>query len=254
MHILTFILSMNSNCLNCENALREEDEYCSACGQAVDHEETLKSFLSHFLSDYFTFDSKIIRSIKPLITEPGFLSNEYLAGRRVRYIPPLRMFIFLSIIFFLLLSLLSNTTANDVGAEVLSDAFFERFFSSRLPKLFFVLLPLFAMSTALLFGKKNGSILPHFLFALHFHASIFLFGIIYTLISYVFESLSWIGANQVLLILIGVYIIYYLFKALKVVFKQSLWRTTWKLILLGFIYSLLLVCSSLLLLVLSINY
>jgi hypothetical protein len=70
-----------------------------------------------FLGDYFTFDSKLFRSIFLLILKPGFLTKEYNEGKRMRYIRPLRMYLVASIAYFFLLSTtapLSDTvTAKD---------------------------------------------------------------------------------------------------------------------------------------------
>ena len=95
----------SSKCANCETKLVSQSTYCHHCGQRSDNEKSLSAFITHFLNDYFTFDSKILKSIGPLVAKPGYLTKEYLAGRRVSYIPPLRLFIFTSIIFFLMLKL-----------------------------------------------------------------------------------------------------------------------------------------------------
>jgi len=87
------------NCHACVTGM-----YCSQCGQSV--ESTLKYFwtvLLHLLDDIFSFDSRASRTLTPLIFKPGFLTNEYIAGRRVHYVPPLRLYLFISIIFFLTL-------------------------------------------------------------------------------------------------------------------------------------------------------
>jgi hypothetical protein len=77
--------------------------------------------VEQFLGDYFTFDSKIIRSAVPLLIEPGKLTQEYLQGRRARYIPPLRMFIFLSVIFFLVIGWSGAGTDGQTPVEELGD-------------------------------------------------------------------------------------------------------------------------------------
>ena len=112
--------------------------FCPSCGQEVKLDQSLGSLLTHFLNDYFTFDSKIIRSVLPLISKPAFLTIEYLRGRRVQYIAPFRLFIFLSLILFLLISW-SNSSSVSLNEEVngFNEAFWNRFFDSWLPKLFF---------------------------------------------------------------------------------------------------------------------
>jgi hypothetical protein len=57
----------------------------------------------HLLDDIFSFDSRAARTILPLVTRPGFLTNEYITGKRVHYVPPLRLYLFVSIVFFITL-------------------------------------------------------------------------------------------------------------------------------------------------------
>ncbi|WP_077535497.1 DUF3667 domain-containing protein [Pseudoalteromonas aliena] len=91
-------------CDNCHQSI--EGGFCSNCGQSLD--STLKYFwvvILHLLDDIFSFDSRASRTLWPLIFRPGFLTNEYFAGRRVHYVPPLRLYLFISIVFFLTLKL-----------------------------------------------------------------------------------------------------------------------------------------------------
>lgn len=89
-----------SGCSNCKAQLN--GPYCAQCGQ--DSESTIKYFwlvMLHLLDDIFSFDSRASRTLWPLLTRPGFLTNEYILGRRVFYVPPLRLYLFISIIFFI---------------------------------------------------------------------------------------------------------------------------------------------------------
>lgn len=244
------VVIKESQCSNCGTVLESHFEFCPNCGQEVESNSDLKSLFTHFLSDYFTFDSKIIRSIKPLITKPGFLTLEYLKGKRVHYIAPLRMFIFLSIIFFLILGISNQSDIQQADNSALDDKLWNQFFESWLPKLFFVLLPLFALIISMLYKKQKRGMLTHFLFAFHFHSSIFILGIIYTLLSYVFEAFSMQTVNLILLGLFSVYLAFYLWRALRIVYSETRLKTSWKFIVLAFLYSILLVVSSLILLLL----
>ncbi|MCB9249683.1 MAG: DUF3667 domain-containing protein [Ignavibacteriales bacterium] len=53
------------------------------------------------LEGFFNFDSKFFRSLKFLITKPGFLTNEFLNGRRVKYIKPFQLFIILNLLMLI---------------------------------------------------------------------------------------------------------------------------------------------------------
>ena len=86
-------------CENCGAPLL--GEHCYACGQPtkglVRH---FSSVIGDFFDTVFNIDSRVLRTIGPLLTRPGFLSLEYFAGRRVRYVTPMRLFLFLSLIAF----------------------------------------------------------------------------------------------------------------------------------------------------------
>lgn len=248
----TILKEETSPCLNCGHPLRNGYRFCPSCGQSTQKEENVQSLISHFLNDYFSFDSKIVRSVKPLIVEPGRLTLEYLAGKRIQYIPPFRLFIFLSIIFFLLLEWFNAGSNTKVEDELLDDSFWSTFFESWLPKLFFLLLPLFALIIARLYRKKAKSLLPHFLFALHYHSSIFLVGIFYILSSWVFYHLEWVIVNQLLLGGLAIYLLVNLWLALKKVYQDSVKKTLWKFILLMISYQIMLVLLTLILVVFSI--
>ncbi|MGH2642902.1 MAG: DUF3667 domain-containing protein [Chitinophagaceae bacterium] len=94
-------------CLNCGASVT--GRYCAECGQ--ENREPRESFgelLYHFFSDFTHFDSKFFTTIKDLVIHPGFLTKEYLAGRRMRYLHPIRMYIFISFLFFIFLGLLNK--------------------------------------------------------------------------------------------------------------------------------------------------
>lgn len=107
----TLIEQSEKNCENCHSIV--QGTYCSECGQST--ESSLKYFwtvILHLLDDIFSFDSRASRTIVPLLFNPGFLTKEYIAGRRVHYVPPLRLYLFISIIFFLSLKFFINTDFN----------------------------------------------------------------------------------------------------------------------------------------------
>ena len=86
-------------CLNCGTALT--GKFCAECGQKNHtYAAPLRSIIEDFSGSHFGFDTKFFHSILPLLFRPGFLSREYSAGRRARYINPLRLYIFSSILFF----------------------------------------------------------------------------------------------------------------------------------------------------------
>ncbi len=88
-------------CLNCNANLY--GRYCHVCGQEnLEPKETVWHLVTHFFNDITHFDGKFFSTVKLLITKPGFLSKEYMIGRRASYLNPIRMYVFTSAIFFLI--------------------------------------------------------------------------------------------------------------------------------------------------------
>lgn len=73
------------------------------CGQEnLEPKETVWHLISHFFNDITHFDGKFFSSVKYLVRKPGFLSKEYMLGRRASYLNPIRMYVFTSAIFFII--------------------------------------------------------------------------------------------------------------------------------------------------------
>jgi len=94
-------------CLNCGTALT--GRYCPNCGQEnTEPKETVWTLVSHFFNDITHFDGKFFSTGKYLLTRPGFLSSEYIKGRRASYLHPIRMYVFTSAFFFIIFFSLFN--------------------------------------------------------------------------------------------------------------------------------------------------
>ncbi len=89
-------------CPECNTSL--VGTYCHSCGErpADAHDLSLKHFIGHGIHELTHFDSKIFRTLKTLIFAPGMLTADYLAGRKKRYVPPLRLYLVLFAISFFL--------------------------------------------------------------------------------------------------------------------------------------------------------
>ncbi len=102
-------------CQNCGEILL--GEHCYSCGQPtkglVRH---FSSIIGDFMDSVFELDSRILRTLGPLLFKPGYLSEEYFAGRRVRYVSPVRLFVFLSIFAFFAAQLSFDVSADTPGA------------------------------------------------------------------------------------------------------------------------------------------
>jgi len=91
-----------TNCLNCNAEVT--GRYCSVCGQEnIEPHETAWHLITHFFNDITHFDSKFFTTLKILFTQPGFLAEEYRIGRRNSYLNPVRLYVFSSFFFFLVI-------------------------------------------------------------------------------------------------------------------------------------------------------
>ena len=99
-------------CQNCETPT--PGNFCPECGQdSRDHRVALRLLVVGLWNDLFTFDNRFWRSFVLLLFKPGHLTNQFIGGRRVRYIPPARMYLFISLIFFFLISAVVQASFND---------------------------------------------------------------------------------------------------------------------------------------------
>jgi hypothetical protein len=80
------------------------ERFCTHCGQEnLEPKESVGHLVRHFFEDITHFDGKFFVTLKDLIVRPGFLTREYVAGKRMTYLNPIRMYIFISAIFFIAL-------------------------------------------------------------------------------------------------------------------------------------------------------
>src|SRR5204863_3489922 len=86
----------------CENCGAElQGHWCAQCGQpAIDYRRSFRHVIADLLDEFLNWDSKFFATIALLIFKPWRLTNEFLAGKRVRYVNPLRLYLLASILFF----------------------------------------------------------------------------------------------------------------------------------------------------------
>ena len=106
-------------CANCEAPL--VGPYCSQCGQrAADRIVPLHEMTQEWIEDLFEFDIRIFRTLPTFFFKPGRLTKEYVQGRRVRYVRPLRLYLVASFILFTVLAF--SDVATIEGLDGSSDA------------------------------------------------------------------------------------------------------------------------------------
>jgi len=110
-------------CLNCGTTLT--GAYCPACGQSARLRPlSLWHLLGELTADLFDIDSRVWRSLLPLVFRPGYLTREYVAGRRARYVAPVRLYLAASVLFFVVAAItqsnlpISWSDRGDTGTQV----------------------------------------------------------------------------------------------------------------------------------------
>jgi hypothetical protein len=179
-------------CLNCGTPLG--GRYCSSCGQ---EDRPLDPSLGDVVGDAWeavtNLEGRILQSLGLLFFFPGFLTREYLQGRRVRWVSPMRLYLVVSLAYFGLASLtgwggidfnidVTGQTAADIQAELdrrgfATEADLERTAQEALgiwiPRAMFLLVPFFAGLVAFARRPSRRTYPQHLIFALHVHAAWF---------------------------------------------------------------------------------
>lgn len=90
-----------SICLNCGASL--DGKFCGECGQRdIPPYPTVRELASDAVAEFSGWDGRLAATVRALVRRPGFLTLEFLAGRRARYISPVRVYLTASVIYFLI--------------------------------------------------------------------------------------------------------------------------------------------------------
>jgi hypothetical protein len=184
-----------SHCPNCAAELH--GPWCHACGQKATSHLGFHDFVHEATHEFLHLDGKIVTTLKHLVFKPGQLTKDFLAGRRARFITPLRLYLTFSVLFFALTAIVPGardsmvrvSETNETVAPVVVQSGGPRGTSlapdrgmadrlgnsimSNLPRAMFVLMPIFALLTWLLFRREQPFYIPHLYYSIHFHAFTF---------------------------------------------------------------------------------
>ena len=287
----------SDRCLNCGQPTPHA--FCAHCGQAnTDHRESLHELAGEVAQELFQLDSRAAHTVVPFLFQPGTLTREYNAGRRVRYSSPLRILLVFSVAYFFTLSVLPMTghlyvephgiglvyrpshvtdggvdasvdeidvdtgelptdelvsfradEAGDGGTPNWVSAARERAsaaWGARSPeertrhlldnlvgtasKLLFLLLPIFGLLLALIFRKPRRFYVEHLVFAMHYHAYVFLL----LIAGYFVPGM----APALVLVALG-----YLVVALRTTYARSWMQTSFRALLLVGLYVVILLLA-----------
>lgn len=105
-------IRQNNQCLNCGATVPER--YCSHCGQEnIETHESFGHLFQHFVADIVHYDSKALSTLKYLIIRPGFLTKAYTAGKRMSYVNPIKLYVFISFVFFLMYAIITSDNEHE---------------------------------------------------------------------------------------------------------------------------------------------
>lgn len=248
-----------SNCANCGALLA--DRYCARCGQDSDVSLSLGHFLHELVEGLFHVDSKFWSTLRTLITRPGLITEQYLAGKRNSYSPPFRSYLVISILYFVLASIFDTAGSHVMSTEGrgmqasdcaqlaadpgwllrlvpdLEQSCIRALSNDRraitqamqnlLPKVMFVVLPLVALVQFWIYRRQRPFYLEHLIFVLHFQSFYYLASTLALLLAAGIGALLGAGARirELFEFALLLWSLVYVFVALRRVYRASVLRT-----------------------------
>lgn len=104
-------LRSDKTCLNCNHVV--DQRFCPNCGQEnTDTRKTFHHLFVHFFEDLTHYENAFWKTIKNLLFKPAALTKEYLSGKRLSYLAPVRLYIFISFVTFFVIALLPDSEEN----------------------------------------------------------------------------------------------------------------------------------------------
>lgn len=112
-----------TQCPNCGYTFEDVNNYCPNCGQENhDLNVPVKHLIWEFLEGTIHYDTKAWRTIKYLLFRPGLLTEKFNIGQRASYVPPFRLYVFVSIVFFFVMALSTGTPGEIPDGETVGVA------------------------------------------------------------------------------------------------------------------------------------
>jgi len=258
-------------CLNCGAPMT--GPYCAACGQKVPAPNpSVWELLKDTTHELAHWDGKIPATMKSLLVAPGQLTEDFLAGRRARWLSPLRLYLLCSLVFFASKPVIENVTGRslrqmaqvslrDDGStgpltpeerEIVARGWPARFFGveqleraatdgsalnreveTALARAMFVLMPVFALLTWSCWRKPRLRYPAHLYFSLNWHSAVFA---VFALVTIVRGLVPFDSVVGLFVLVAFMYLAWHFVTALRRAFGQSWRRTIPKAILVGVAY------------------
>ena len=99
---------------NCEHKFEEGFKFCPHCGQKTNDDLTLGVLFYNTITNYFSVDARFFKSFIPLMFKPGYLAKRFIEGKRLLYLHPAQMYLFISVVFFFLFSFITRDNNNNL--------------------------------------------------------------------------------------------------------------------------------------------
>jgi hypothetical protein len=286
-------VTVHTACANCGATLM--GPYCYDCGQHARESARSVSALFHDAWHVAThLDGRFWQTLYILLCKPGKLTKEYFAERRVRYLPPVRLYLVLSVLFFAFglatpgknsappsaappsaaapgkaltddpagktpevkkksrVSAFDISNCDDIHTSFtwLQDslrqsclrnkenhgASIEHAFMANIPKMMFLFVPMMALMMLILYWWPRRYYVEHLVFFIHNHAAVFLLLLIQALLSWIAAWLAWRAFKEWVFLIISLYSVWYVYRAMRVYYGQGRLLTFTKLCVVGFSY------------------
>lgn len=197
------------NCSNCSQPLPGKAEFCPVCGQSIKAViRPWRAVVGELLTELFDLDGRMLVTLRLLLTRPGFLSFEYINGRRLSYTSPVRMYLVISLVFFFVLPLILPGSGVAGPSDVVS--------VDQYSQAMFVLLPIFALLLKVLYQRVL--YMAHLVFSVYLFSAMFI--VFAAILSIEAQADIHLAALVVQLVLF-IYMLAYILIALRVTYRES---------------------------------
>jgi hypothetical protein len=204
-------------CKNCDASF--DGDYCPSCGQKdIDLGRPFFQLLGEATVEAVDLDGRAWRTVRTLFAQPGRLTEEFLAGKRKTYTSPIRLYLFISVSFFILMAwIAARGMLLEHGQTLYADAPVQaRFMSDQMPKLMFLLLPVFALFLKAVFPRRL--YFDHLIYSVHVHSAAF---VILAVMLPVEKVASENLAALLLQVMMLVYFVVYIVASIRRVYSTS---------------------------------
>ncbi len=223
-NVVAKLYDVTMNCKNCQTELTQDAHFCQQCGQSsISVNRPFSVVAKDMMHELLDIDGRLWLTVRTMLCKPGQLTLEFNQGKRVKYTPPLRLYLAISILFFLVFSQIYHIYD---PSSALTDSVV-----SYYSKAMFVLFPVFALIVQLFF--RHSYYIGNLVFSMHIHS------IVYLMLMFV-APLESVEKSHPVFLLLQIppisYLTWYIFTAFKTVYQQNWWKTAAKTISAYMIY------------------